>query len=246
MKIHVINLDRSVDRIAEFRKANHHIDATRFPAIDGTAQSSSDLVGQGLIASDLKYSVGAIGAALSHLRLWEMCVEQNAPVTVCEDDAVLHLEFEAASARLIGELPADWDIVLWTWSFRTAVYFDLLKGSGSCLALCDFQQMNQNVTRYQETKHAFTLYRLYKTFGAMCYTISPKGARKLKSAALPLRPMAVRVPLLDEPVTNYGIDVVMCDQYEKLAAFVCVPPLAIPAEKYGSTIQGTQPFQVAP
>ena len=244
MNVHVINLDRSADRLSEFRRVNGHLEVERFPAIDGAAQSASELAAKGLITNDLKYSVGAIGAALSHLRLWEMSVEQNAPLTICEDDAVLHPEFADASARLVGGLPTDWDIVLWTWSFRTAVYFDLLKGSGSCLALCDFQEMNRNVRNYQETRHAFTLYRLRRTFGAMCYTVSPKGARNLRSAALPLRPISVRVPLLDQPVENHGIDIVMCEQYDKLSAFVCVPPLAIPAEKYASTIDGRQPFQI--
>jgi GR25 family glycosyltransferase involved in LPS biosynthesis len=245
VKLHVINLDRSADRFEEFKNANHHVQAERFVAVDGAAQSAADLVAKGLVAPDLSYSVGAIGAALSHLRLWEMSIQENAPLTVCEDDVVLHSKFEEASASIIGQLPA-WDIVLWTWSFRTAVYFDLLRGGGSCLALCDFQEMNRNPRRYQETGHSFTLYPLYRTFGAMCYSISPQGAAKLRSAALPLRPLSVRVPLLDQPVANTGIDVVMCEQYDKVSAYVCFPPMAVPAEKHPTTIQGTPAFQIVP
>ena len=243
MSIRVINLDRSVERLREFQAANAHLRSVeRFAAVDGAAQSAGDQAATGVIAGNLKYSVGAIGAALSHLRLWEMCSEGNAPLTVCEDDAVLHREFEATSARLIAKLPAGWDIALWTWSFQSAVHFELLHGGGSCLAQCDFQEMRQNVAKFQDTPHAFDLYRLRRAFGAICYTVSPEGARKLRQAALPLRPMTVWVPLSAEPVPNIGIDVVMCGQYDKLAAYVCVPPLALAPQKHGTTIHDTRSF----
>jgi GR25 family glycosyltransferase involved in LPS biosynthesis len=109
-----------------------------------------------------------------------MCVEANVPLTACEDDAVLHRKFESESARLIAKLPAGWDIVLWAWSFQSAVHFELLHGGGSCLAQCDFREMQQNAARFQETPHAFDLYRLRRAFGAICYPVSPAGAGKLR------------------------------------------------------------------
>jgi len=239
--VHVINLDRSTDRLREFRIVNAHLGSfERFAAIDGAAQSPQELAARGVIAGNLRYSVGAIGAALSHLRLWEMCAESGAPLTVCEDDAVLHGEFDAASKRLIAGLPPGWDIVLWAWSFQSAVHFELLHGGGSCLAQCDFREMQQHAAKYQETPHAFDLYRLRRAFGAICYTVSAEGARKLRQAALPLRPMTVWVPLTPDPVPNVGIDVVMCSEYDKLAAYVCVPPLALAPQRHETTIHGTK------
>lgn len=240
MKVHVINLDRSTERLREFRQVNAHLRSVeRFAAIDGATQSMADLVQKGIAAGGLKYRVGAVGAALSHLRLWELAMEGNAPLTVCEDDAVLHRDFDATTERLIGCLRAGWDIVLWAWSFQSAVHYDVLHDAGSAVLQCDFREMQKGVAAFQQTDYAFDLYRLRRAFGAICYTVSPDGARKLRQAALPLRPLNVWVPLSAEPVTNVGIDVVMCSQFDKLSAFVCVPPLALAPQKQLTTIHET-------
>jgi GR25 family glycosyltransferase involved in LPS biosynthesis len=240
VKLHVINLDRSTERLHEFRQVNEHLRSVeRYPAVDGATQPMAGLVNKGITAAGLKYSVGAVGAALSHLRLWEMAIEANAPLTACEDDAVLHHDFDATAERLLGRLPAAWDIVLWAWSFQSAVHYDALHGAGSAVMQCDFGEMQKGVAIFQKTRYAFDLYRLRRAFGAICYTVSPDGARKLRQAVLPLRPMNVWVPLRAEPVPNVGIDVVMCSQYDKLGAFVCVPPLALAPQKQQTTIHDT-------
>ena len=237
MKVHVVNLDRSTERLREFREVNAHLRAIeRFPAVDGATQSMADLVQKGIAAAGLKYSVGAVGAALSHLRLWEMATEGNAPFTACEDDAVLHRDFDATAERLLGRLAPGWDIVLWAWSFQSAIHYDVLHGAGSAVMQCDFREMQKGAATFQRSDYAFDLYHLRRAFGAICYTVSPDGARKLRQAAIPLRPLNVWVPLSAEPVPNVGIDVVMCSQLDKLQAFVCVPPLALAPQQQRTTI----------
>jgi GR25 family glycosyltransferase involved in LPS biosynthesis len=67
--VHLINLDRSHDRLAEFQRVNRQITSvTRFPAIDGRKLDIASLLASGTIerAATANYSQGAIGAALSH------------------------------------------------------------------------------------------------------------------------------------------------------------------------------------
>lgn len=240
--IHVINLDRSPERLRAFRDANSHLSSVeRFAAVDGAAQSIDDLKANRIVAQGITYSVGAVGAALSHLQLWQMAVERNTPLTICEDDALLHREFQPTADRLLSNLRAGWDIVQWTWSFQSSLHYELLQGGASCVTQCDFSEMRERVAAWQEAAHPFNLYRLRKSFGAICYTVSPAGARKLREAALPLRPMTVWFPLHENPIPNVGIDVVMRGLYEKLSAYVCVPPLALAPQKHDSTIFGTRP-----
>jgi glycosyl transferase, family 25 len=63
LNIHLVNLDRSTDRLATFRAVNSHVmpHITRFPAIDGKTVTRATGVEQGIIAPDLGYKDGALG-----------------------------------------------------------------------------------------------------------------------------------------------------------------------------------------
>src|SRR5690349_3987373 len=110
--IHLINLDRSADRLAEFKSRNPHLsNVTRFPAVDGSRLDRAELADRGAIEPNLGYTAGALGNSLSHFALWELALQSSEPVTLCEDDAVFHHSFEHRSAALLRCLPGDWHIV---------------------------------------------------------------------------------------------------------------------------------------
>ena len=109
MLVHVINLDRSADRLAEFMAANGHLkELSRFPAIDGSALDVPELVRAGTIREEIlvqdpavpkdlhaKYTRGALGPALSHIALWGKAIAGARPLTICEDDVVFHSQYGA-------------------------------------------------------------------------------------------------------------------------------------------------------
>ena len=95
LEMHLINLDRSVARLAEFQKRNGHLHhVIRFAAVDGKSIDRDRLIEDGLISHDLGYSEGAVGCALSHIALWKLSIDQNRPITIAEDDAVFARDFD--------------------------------------------------------------------------------------------------------------------------------------------------------
>lgn len=240
MQVQLINLDRSLDRLARFRAVNAHLsDVRRVHAIDGLGLDRAALVAGGLIREPLPYSPGALGVALTHCQLWERCREGGAPLTVSEDDALFNGGFERAGEQLLAGLPAAWDIVLWGWNFDADLSFDMLPGISPCIARFDPGLGGGGADGFRDQPVAPRLYRLWRAWGALAYTVSPAGAAKLLQACLPLQPITIAFPDLGRTMPNLGIDILMSGAYPGLDAYVCFPPLAITRNDLSqSTIQG--------
>lgn len=241
MRIHLINLDRSTDRLAEFRRRNAHLpDVERFTAVDGKAQDAASLVARGLFEPGVPevYGPGAVGAALSHLALWTKAVEHNETLTVCEDDAVFNHAFVATAERVIAALPSDWDFILWGWNFDAHLLFELIPGVSPCLCRFDEAQMRAGVGAFQSGAIAAQSFKLLRALGIPCYSISAKGARALKARCVPSTRIKVHFPGLERHLPNFGIDIMMNHAFPEIKAFVGFPPLVItPNELKRSTIQ---------
>jgi GR25 family glycosyltransferase involved in LPS biosynthesis len=249
MLIHLINLDRCTDRLTEFVAFNRHLTAiSRVPAIDGTtldipSLSQKGLVGDGLVSKDF-YTIGALGAALSHVSLWQTAIESNETLTIAEDDAIFHSQFEVQAPELINTLPTDWDFILWGWNFDLFLCFEMM--AGVSFSLCQFEQdrLRENIAQFQQQPIATRAFKLRWAFGIPCYSITPKGARALQSKCLPLRPTiasfppAARVPPHAQHFRNVGIDSAMNNAWAELNAYICFPPMVVSRnEANKSTIQ---------
>jgi GR25 family glycosyltransferase involved in LPS biosynthesis len=239
LDIRFINLDRSVDRLQAFRQVNAHLpDIARFTAVDGAKADRAALAAAGTLAADLAYTPGAVGCALSHIALWREAAAGSAPLTICEDDAVLHSSFADVAPRLIGVLPADWDIVVWGWNFDTVLLFDVMPGISPCIAAFDQDQLRRSIDLFQQRPANPRAYRLLQSFGTIGYTVSPAGARMLLARCLPLRPLTITVPRIVSDLPNTGIDIVMNTVYPKSRAFVSFPPMVVTRnDKAASTVQ---------
>jgi glycosyl transferase family 25 len=227
--VHLINLDRSAERLRAFRQINAHLPGVvRFSAVDGRTLDLAELIRKGLIRPEIldTYTAARIGGAMSHLVLWQSATETVEGLTICEDDAVLHPDFEAQAGRLIGELPPDWDIILWGWNFNAALLMDLLPGISPCLVLAEQEALRAGTSRFQAQPVSPQLFRIRQALGIPCYSVSPKGARLLCEFCLPLRPMRLRLPGR-RLLRNVGIDCMMAGLYPQISAFVSFPPLAI-------------------
>ena len=115
-EINVISLARTPERLKSFRKNNSWLqDFEIFPAVDGSQRTTTEMLDRGLITKNLNYRTGALGNALSHQGLWEKAIRINRPLTIFEDDAILHSNFIEKSNKLISELGDDWDLIVWGW-----------------------------------------------------------------------------------------------------------------------------------
>ena len=241
MLIQLINLDRSTERLAEFKAANPQLDyLRRFSAIDGYQQEIPALLAKGIFETGVAegYTPGALGAALSHLALWDEAIATGQTLTICEDDAVFNRRFTTIAKRVIDDLPPDWDFILWGWNFDSYLLFELMPGVSPCLACFDEAQMCAGQRTFQGQTIVPQTFRLQRALGIPCYSISPKGARALRAACLPLAKIRVYFPGLDRHVPNFGIDVAMNHRFPDLKAYVSFPPLVITRnEMKKSTIQ---------
>ncbi len=241
MLVNVINLDRSADRMTRFQSINSHLDnISRFRAIDGRTLDLNALIRERLIQKDVlsAYTVGALGCAMSHLALWDQAIAREAVLTVAEDDAVFNKHFSEDAGLLLKDLDPAWDMVLWGWNFSHLLFFDALPGVSGCAAYFNENDMRKGIDAFQNQIISPRLFRLYRAFGLVCYSISPKGARALRERCVPLRDGSVPFPDSPRPYRNTGIDVMMNGFYGSLDCYVSVPPLVITSnDSADSTIQ---------
>jgi GR25 family glycosyltransferase involved in LPS biosynthesis len=233
-QVHLINLDRSVERLEKFRQRNSHLDnVLRIRAVDGTSIDRNLLMQEGVITEDLSYPPGSLGCALSHLNLWKKAVSENRIVTIFEDDVICADRFQEESTELISRLRDDWDIVQWGYLFwRYFVWLDF----GFAKAKVEFydRSFSEDRSRFQSASVPRSLVRTAYVLGAQAYTVSPKGARALLEYCLPLRKRFIPFPGTGVVIEDIGIDGPMCGAYSSMQAFTCVPPLVIPDDEQPS------------
>ena len=241
MHVHVINLDRSTDRLAQFKAVNSHLaEVTRLPAIEEDRIDISSLTQNGLVQGDIlsMYPIGAVCYALSNLSLWNKTIETGRPVTIADDDAIFNLRFDGTAAEVISSLPPDWDLILWGFNFDLFMIFDMLPGVSPCVCQFDQDKMRLNTRAFQELSIFPRAQKLIWAFGMTSYTVSPKGAQTLRSRCFPLRPMLVpcpegaRTPPHSPNFRNVGFDNTLNSIYRHVNAFVCVPPLVISTNEH--------------
>jgi glycosyl transferase family 25 len=240
--IHLINLDRSHDRLVEFQRINRHIakSVIRFPAIDGRKQDITALLANGTIerAIATKYSPGAIGCALSHGALWNKAIEENQPITVCEDDAIFHSDYERLSKTTIAAISPGWDFVLWGWNFDQTLLIDLIPGVSPCLCAFDPQMLAARTDNFRTQRIDPRAMPLIQALGTPCYSVSPRGARLLQNTCFPIRPTDIFFPGVNQYFPNVGIDVAMNAAYPNMRSYAAFPPLVITKnERHRSSIQ---------
>jgi glycosyl transferase family 25 len=243
VEISLINLDRNPERLAQFHRVNAHLtQVERVPAMDGARYSRTMLVENKILAESMRgYTDGAVGCALSHLARWELACSEKKVLTVAEDDAVFHRDFEPLATRLLANLPADWDIILWGWNFDSILLFDLIPAISSCLARFDQQKLRSSLAAYQESTISPVTYRLKRAFGLVCYSISPSGAERLYRHCIPIRPMETYFPGLDQWIPNVGIDCMLNEVYASINSFVCFPPVVVTENDHATSTTVADP-----
>jgi len=224
----LINLDRTPDRLSEFVAHNQSaVNIRRFSAIDGKSVDRTWLVQEGILAPDNRYSDGAVGCVLSHLALWRQVIADDRIMTICEDDAILNHNFSSLSDTLMSFCEDKFDLIFWGWNFDGPLLYDVFPGGVKCAARFDHTELLGFVDIFKSARLYPSLHRLYETYGTLCYSISPQGARKLIARLFPLGAGSLFSASLNRYVQNIGFDNVMNGFHGELASLVAIPPLAI-------------------
>ena len=239
LRVYLINLDRSRERLERFMADNGQpdLEVMRFPAVDGSKLDRTDLVSRGVIAGDLLYSNNAVACSLSHLTIWRQIIADGRPAVVCEDDAILRKDF-ARVHRHFAPTIAQSDLVYWSSNFGLHMIYEV-PGLGDFNSVTDDKYLDteEKVAGFQASSPPLMLFKAKRVWGTACYTITPQGAEKLLKLVLPLRNGKVdtvyRTGLWMQPrkctFPVLGIDGDMgLIHIDKVTARVAVPPLAVP------------------
>lgn len=236
--VHVINLDRDVERLATFSRLNDFIHIMRPRAEEGKLLDRDQLARSGMIERDLSYTNPALGNAHSHISLWIKASQENICVTVAEDDAIFSRNFDFGFRETMKVLPADWDIILWGYNFDAFLWVEILEGV-RCKMQFEQNDLRARISEFRSRPSLQVPLRLRHSFGVMAYTISPSGARNIMKICLPLSNRLIDFPGFGVVVENRTIDAAMNAAYPKIKAFACVPPLAMSENRHEtSTVQG--------
>ena len=241
MEVYVISLKRSQDRKDKFDANNmKYINKyTYHDAIDGKTININNLDKSIFTKGSVNYSNGAIGCALSHLQLWEKCIELNKPIIVMEDDVIVSKLFEKYISNLINNmLPANWDIIQLSYNFDSVLSYNNTVYE-QCNCVFNKTKMTKNdINNFVNSKINTTIAKLNHSFGTSAYMINPKGAKILKERCFPLNNKIINIPFLNN-IMCYTIDCMMNSVYKDISAYVCVIPFVITphiSDDYVSTI----------
>lgn len=241
MDIFVISLKRSQDRRDEFAKNNSKYisNYTFFDAVDGKTLNINKLENDIFTPNSINYTPNAIGCALSHLKLWEKCIELNKPIIVMEDDLIVSRHFTKHVNNIMNNmLSKDWDIVQLSYNFDSVLcYKNTL--CEQCNSVFNKTKMTKNdIEEFVNSKINTTIAKLIHSFGMSCYILSPKGAKILKERCFPLCNKTVTIPFLNK-IMCYTIDCMANTVYKDISAYVSVIPFVITPhinDDYKSTI----------
>jgi GR25 family glycosyltransferase involved in LPS biosynthesis len=232
--IHLINLDRSTERLRLFNEHNAHIaNVTRVSAVDGHALDRDALVAAGYITADLNYGPGTLGCAMSHIRLWEMAAAEDRSITIFEDDVIVSHQFQNRAQDILSELPADWDFIQWGCQLNPLFAWVDLGVSRARLHAYGARRYAGAAGRgeFQRTNAPSSAVKLLHSFGTHAYSISARGARAALEFCLPLRNRQIEFPDAGVRTPDVGIDVSLCGLYPNLNSFLCIPNLVLLGEQ---------------
>ena len=236
--VRVISLLRTPDRRRVFEQENKNLYFEYFDAIDGSTLTLEEILQTGLFETDLPYTPGAYGAALSHLHLWEEAIRYDKNVTIAEDDAIFRSDFDEYQDRVLKELPEKWDFILWGWNFDSVLSLKAMPETSPSVMLFSQDKLRNSCDAFKASRHKVNLFRLDKALGIPAYTISPYGAKKFKEKCFPQRHISVYLPVLNHLIQNNGVDISMNNIYCSTQSYVCFPPLVITKnDRKISTIQ---------
>ena len=238
MNIRVITLPDDRSRFAAFAgRLPAGIAPVAFLAIDGWRQGFAKLYQHPCVRGPLlAYTPGHLGCALSHVKLWQWAAAKAVPTTIAEDDVVLRRDFEPCMDRVLGDLPAGWDLVYWGYAQQCHACVTFNAGTQSVVLSSSCDSSPAAIEAFVGNRQPPTWLRVVNAWSTACYTVSPAGAAKLLAAIVPIVNRLIPVHQLRERRINDAIDAEVSGVMSEINAYLCFPPIAF-APANGPTSQ---------
>ena len=233
---YVINLARRADRRERFFgwNAAKGLDIAVFEAIDGSTLNKAELFQAGLIDDeDLSYSPGALGIAMSHRRLWELCRDSGRPMIIFEDDAFVPDSMRHWAAPIAREMTGEGCDLLYIGYNRDAILSLGYGGQWGNIAFdtggLSFEAVAQRHDRWS-TGDSHCILETRLAWGILAYAITPRAAELLLKNCFPL---SAKLPVVmygsGRVLMSYGLDCSMNTLIQRgiVRARAIYPPLVI-------------------
>ncbi|MBB2165915.1 hypothetical protein HLH26_15515 [Gluconacetobacter sp. 1b LMG 1731] len=221
MKFIVINRQDARGQYTIFRQSNEHLpNIERFEAIIYKEEDRQGLINNGLIHENFHCTPLNLSQILSHTLLWSSAISQQASLLIMEDNALLCQNFPEQCQKILETLNDDWDIVLFGYNFESPCLINALPGVSPCGLSFNHQKMRDAAFTWRNRSVETNAYPLLHAQGIYCYAISPRGAKRLLEACLPLRPFS-------HTDQAFSLDGLMSILYPHIQAFSAFPPIAI-------------------
>jgi GR25 family glycosyltransferase involved in LPS biosynthesis len=192
LPIYVINLEHRSDRYEKFMRhlletkiVPDHTKVHRFDAVDGKTVSANEILKLCSPQSVRPLRQGEIGCALSHIRMWKMCLWLQKPCVIYEDDTVLRPNFVTRMDRIWSKLitiDPQFDMLYLGYTLDDRLPKSFGWAPEKITALQQDTSLNQDtIEPYSEFVKLATQERLFGWHGGgqFAYVISPKGAQFL-------------------------------------------------------------------
>ena len=173
MEVFVINLEESSDRKKLFdeRNAQYMGKYNYFNAVNGKKLNISELNEDIFEKKSINYSNGALGAALSHLNLWDKCIENNKPIIIMEDDVIVNYEYKKHLENVLSMLPEDFDILQLSYNFDSVLSFHNTIYE-QCHSLFGKKKITKiDIENFRKDKIFPTIAKLRHAFGIAAYIV---------------------------------------------------------------------------
>jgi glycosyl transferase family 25 len=239
MKNFVINLGRQPQKYDNFLRLNvaTKIAFERFEASDGALFSREDAVGMKLVVPGSQFTLGAVGCAASHFRIWQQTVESGTPALVFEDDAVLRNDIKERLDFVLSTL-MNWDYIALGYNTDLVLDLEWAPGMRAMLTFQPKYPSDENAVVFQVSTAQVAAIRLNNCFGTPSYVVSPAGARKLLQLCFPMDNRSYPIPAFGATARVVGIDAMLNTVFASVRAFACFAPLVVTKnEQATSTVQ---------
>jgi len=231
----VINLERRSDRKRQFLawNADHGIDFTFVPAVEGKSLAKDSLVQDGLlVAGPHFYPDGAIGNALSHHALWRQCAKSDQPMLVFEDDACLRKDFLRIAEGALAVAGTDWDIFFFGYNTDAAIAVITPEALFGVIVFDDNAKKKpgyfEKFAKAAPETPPPSVFKAARAWGTLGYMITPEGAARLLAACFPLSSEnAILLHVEERTVPPKALDGMINLALQKglVSAKCCFPPI---------------------
>jgi GR25 family glycosyltransferase involved in LPS biosynthesis len=164
-----------------------------------------------------------------------MALQRNEPVTIFEDDAIVHRDSAAVSAELLNELGKDWDFVMWGWNFDAPIGYEIFPNVPTLTRFSE-RHLRNNWHQVQQAQSKHQMHKLHFAFGTVCYSVSPQGVKKVTDSLFPIRPVLYKSSELE--IESLSIDCHLATLFPQMNAYICINPLVVTQnDRSSSTVQ---------